>query len=98
MKEIENYLIAPSAIAAAINSGIRRKAIKTSSVTCDAQSVGAKLMEITDSLETETRSQYAARKSDYLRKVGDKRDMATVLMEASAWFDKEWKTLGVCRE
>jgi hypothetical protein len=92
-KEIENYLLVPSAICSAINAGSRPKNRQGQKVICEVREVTTELTKIADGLEGSARAQYLAKRSEYLRKSGDHRDPATILKDTSDWFDKEWRTL-----
>jgi hypothetical protein len=93
-KEIENYLLVPSVISRAIIAAARKRRTSDSEMpACDVREVENELIRITDSLKNTVQAQYSARRSEYLRRMGDKRDTATVFRETGDWFDKEWKTL-----
>ena len=92
-KEIENYLLIPPVICNAINSGNQGKASSMKAGICTVGEVRDQLTAITDSLKGGISAQYSARRSDYLRKIKDKRDLATVIKETGDWFDEEWTTL-----
>ena len=92
-KEIENYLLVPAALCAAINGDVRRRPGSSSVGMCDEQEVSAELMNITEPLTSEIRAQYSASRSDYLGGIGDKRATATLIMEAGDWFDPQWLTI-----
>jgi hypothetical protein len=91
-KEIENYLLVPAVLCRAINAEVKRKR-KVASRTCDETEICGQVMTLTDPLESEIRSQYSACRSEYMRKTGDKRSVATLIKEAADWFDAEWMTL-----
>jgi energy-coupling factor transporter ATP-binding protein EcfA2 len=93
-KEIENYLLVPSAIARAIKTSFRKhKTTANDQHSCDVSDVENALMTITDSLRRNIQAQYSARRGEYLNGIGDKRDLATIYQETADWFELEWATL-----
>jgi hypothetical protein len=92
-KEIENYLLIPLVLSRAINAEAQKKRKQPETKACREQEISKKLLEITDPMANEVRAQYAANRSEYLSKCGDKRTSATLIKEADDWFGKEWETL-----
>jgi hypothetical protein len=92
-KELENYLLVPSALCAVINAEMRRKRKPEQATTCTEDEIVAQLMTVTDPLSNEIRAQYSAYRNDFLTKSGDKRASATLIREAADWFDEEWATI-----
>ncbi len=93
-KEIENYLLAPSVLCVAINALARKRGgNSTQPLTCDISEVNDALMNTTNSLRNSIQAQYSAKRSEYLRRSGDKRDTATLNEETGIWFDMQWETL-----
>jgi hypothetical protein len=93
-KEIENYLLVPSAVCSALNAEARkRRAERGEHPVCSISEVEGAIMEITNSMRSNVHSQYLARRGEHLTKTGDRRDQATILRETGDWFDEEWSTL-----
>jgi hypothetical protein len=90
-KEIENYLLIPSAICSAINAEIRRRHKSGQGLSCTEEEIVIALTSLTNPLSNDIQSQYCASRSDYLAK--DKRATATLIKESADWFDHEWATL-----
>jgi AAA domain, putative AbiEii toxin, Type IV TA system len=92
-KELENYLLVPSALSAAINAETRRKHRSEQNDPCTEKDVIQELMAITGPLSNEVRAQYSACRNEYLTKSGDKRASATLMKETADWFDQEWASV-----
>lgn len=92
-KEIENYLLTPSVLSAAINAEIGRRHKSEKVDLCSTEEVISKLMDLTTPLSNEVRAQYSACRNEYLTNAGDKRASATLIKEAGEWFDQEWGTI-----
>lgn len=92
-KEIENYLLVPSALCAAINAETRRRHKSAAVNQCSLEEIVSELMAITNPLSNEIRAQYSACRNDYLTNSGDKRASATLIKEAADWFDQEWASI-----
>lgn len=89
-KEIENYLLVPSALAAAINAENRRRYRPQEVSVFSEEDIVRELISITDPLSNEVRSQYSAGRNEYFSKSGDKRASVTLIKEAGDWFDQQW--------
>ena len=92
-KEIENYLLVPSAICSAVNAEIRRRHKSGQTTSCTDEEIIGELTSITSPLSNDIQSQYSAWRSDYLTNSGDKRATATLIKESADWFDHEWATI-----
>jgi hypothetical protein len=92
-KEIENYLLIPHVLSKAINGEAHKKHKQQEGKICDEHLLAKKLIEITDPMANEIRSQYAASRSEYLSGHGDKRAQATLIKEADDWFCERWETV-----
>jgi hypothetical protein len=92
-KEIENYLLVPTAFCAAVNGEIRRRKRSAASDQCTEEDVVRELRSITDPLSNEVRAQYSAYRNEYISKSGDKRSPATLIREAADWFDQAWASI-----
>lgn len=90
-KEIENYLLVPTALDRAITRALADRAVRTGTVTSIAPSASDLLLEITDSLKDEVQSQLIARRSTYLRSSGT--DLAIITRDALAWFSPRWSVM-----
>jgi len=92
-KEIENYLLIPTAIYRAIDSLMRaRKSDRGEKVSSEALDVEEALNRITDHYRDEVLSQLQARRWDYFKSSG--RDLADVNRETLTWFNGHWGELG----
>jgi energy-coupling factor transporter ATP-binding protein EcfA2 len=100
-KEIENYLISPSAIQRAINYELKRRNKAAVVGGCGSDTVESKLLEITEPEANDLRAQYSASRTEYLQSAGDKKASATIIKEAGEWFDQKWATVDgriqICR-
>lgn len=92
-KEIENYLLVPAAMSAAINSELARRNKSGGIRLCTEIEITTALTALTDPLSNEVRAQYSAFRSEYISGTGDKRAPATLIKEAADWFDQEWASI-----
>ncbi|MGJ3627233.1 hypothetical protein AB5I41_10335 [Sphingomonas sp. MMS24-JH45] len=91
-KEIENYLLVPEAIAAAIASRLRERRVEHLELTGDPRGFASKLLErVTDGMRGDVQSQLAAHRIRHLGRTG--RDTATLAKEAFDAFEPVWADL-----
>lgn len=88
-KEIENYLLIPSVLQRAVDSGLsdaqtRRGKLSPECVVSDI------LASLTDPIRSEVQSQYIAKRAKYFK---GRRDEATINKETIDIFDSKWSTL-----
>ena len=90
-KEIENYLLVPTALDRAIERAVSERAVRTS-VKCQALPQSADILkQISDPLKDEVQSQIIARRVNFLR--GSGKDIADITRETLTWFTPRWDDL-----
>jgi hypothetical protein len=89
-KEIENYLLAPSAIARAINERLKERKSKIPAISVEV--VQIMLSQLSDEMKSSVLSQLISNRMRYFDNRTSK-DPATVAKEAISLLDKDWKSL-----
>ncbi len=89
-KEIENYLLVPSAIALAANERIRERRSKIPPLSETV--VRVMIEELSNELKSAVLSQYISNRMRYFHNRTSK-DPATIAQEAISQLDREWKSL-----
>jgi energy-coupling factor transporter ATP-binding protein EcfA2 len=89
-KEIENYLLIPSALQRAIEKSIAGKSSLKGEPTENID-IHKILDDITEPMQSDVQAQILARRGDYLRSSG--RDSASVTSETMKAFNERWKNL-----
>lgn len=89
-KEIENYLLIPTAIQRAVERAIAARHLLTEK-PARGFDVNRVLGELTEPMQSEVQGQILAKRADYLRSSG--RDPATVNAETIREFNKRWGSL-----
>jgi DNA anti-recombination protein RmuC len=93
-KELENYLLIPSALTSAIERRCAERQKRTGEQrNCD-DNVSELLTKITDARKREIESQFVTRYADSVRTRDPRIDRVTANLEAMAAFDEEWSELG----
>ena len=92
-KEIENYLLMPTVLDRVIARGIADRRAKGLNAQDPEQSAEDLLLEVTNELKDDAEQQYVSRYSDYHHK-HSKRDLSTLLKEATNLFRTRWKEPG----
>lgn len=92
-KEMENYLLVPSALGRAMQRAVADRAARTGeTVELEIPDPAALLQEITDPMRDEVQSQLIARRTTYCRSSGI--DVADLTRETLASFAPRWADLG----
>jgi energy-coupling factor transporter ATP-binding protein EcfA2 len=89
-KEIENYLLVPSALGRAIRGNLATRTGKSDSLSITDDEVVAVLERIMEPFRTLVLSQLLARRTEYLRRKGSKLDSATITQTIVSQFESEW--------
>jgi hypothetical protein len=90
-KEIENYLLVPSALQRALEESVAEREARTGVETEKIESVVELLEEITDELRVDVQAQYIAKRRHWLK--GTKTDDATLVAETTRSFESRWTDL-----
>jgi energy-coupling factor transporter ATP-binding protein EcfA2 len=88
-KEMENYLLIPSALDRAIARGLADRQARSGKVEAQVPKAADLLHEITSPLRDDVQSQIIARRAAYLRRSG--KDLADITRETLAWFSTRWE-------
>ncbi len=89
-KEIENYLLVPSALSRAIERATRSKQ-QPISACYPEEAIRLILHELTEAKKQDIQSQFVAKRIDYLR--SSRRDTATLAAETMKIFEERWSSL-----
>jgi hypothetical protein len=88
-KEIENYLLAPTALRRAVNAQISRREDTVKPPVVDQERIDAILMRVTEEIVTDVKSQYFGFRRRFYKSL----DESTVFKECEIWFGERWATL-----
>lgn len=89
-KEIENYLLVPTALQRAIERSIASKN-PSSGMSAEKIDISKILVEITEPMQSDVQAQILAKRGDYLR--SSRRDLASVTAETIKEFNERWRSL-----
>ncbi len=89
-KEIENYLLIPSAIDRALKTAVADRS-RRGGESEPLEPATDIIHRITKPCRNDIQAQYLARREEYLRSTG--RDSATVHTETIKWFGENWKDI-----
>lgn len=87
-KEIENYLLVPSALDRALDRLVRDRDRRRGEPATVGTPIADLLEEIVTPLRTEVQAQYIARRGDFLAHTG--KDASTISREAIEIFERKW--------
>lgn len=92
-KEIENYLLIPTAINRALRKHINERNTRSGYNLELDETVETILLSITDEQRIDSQSQYVGKYIEYIRSVGTSSDQATLTAEAIRRFEYSWGNL-----
>lgn len=92
-KELENFLLVPSALNRAIARRIDEQNKRTGKTACFEDSVEELLQDITDALKNDVLAQYLKRRQPVAKAAGKSLDDTTVTSQLLASFEAQWKHL-----
>jgi energy-coupling factor transporter ATP-binding protein EcfA2 len=87
-KEIENYLLNPTALERALAKALEEREVRTGAKASLLEPLSTVLERITTPLRNEIQSQYIAKRSQYLSH--SPLDLATITSETMEFFDAKW--------
>ena len=87
-KEIENYLLVPTALDRTLTSLLRDRARRDGESLSADRPIAEFLQDITAPMEADVQAQYIAKRSDHLAHTG--KDKSTINREAIDIFDQKW--------
>jgi hypothetical protein len=90
-KEIENYLLIPSALARALDRIFAERAARQEASQPLTPDMGSLLKRITDPMRDEVMSQLVAKRTEKLKPTG--RDSADIMKETISEFNQKWDEL-----
>ena len=90
-KEIENYLLIPSALSRALDRILAERAARQETSPLPRADVESLLISITDPMRDDVMSQLVAKRSEKLKNTG--RDTAHIMKETMADFNQKWYEL-----
>lgn len=92
-KEIENYLLIPSAMDEYVRELVDEQSRRSKTARSGIVPMTTILKDVTDSLRAVTQSQYLARAQDYAKRTRPGDDAATSWAPILQWFDDRWSSL-----
>ena len=92
-KEIENYLMVPSAIQRVIDKKLRERAKKTGSSVQNCGDIEEMIISITDRIKSKVSAQIISKREQYFRKINSKLDSATIAEETLDGFEEVWTNI-----
>ena len=90
-KEIENYLLIPSALGRALDRAVSERTSRQQAAPTPSAEIGPLLIRITDPMRDDVMSQIVAKRSEKLKATG--RDPADIMKETIAEFNQKWDDL-----
>ena len=87
-KEIENYLLVPTALDRTLDRLLRERARRSGEAAITGRPIAELLQEITAPMRPEVQAQYIAKRNDFLAHSG--KDASTVNRETIEIFDRKW--------
>jgi hypothetical protein len=92
-KELENFLLIPAALGAAIDQRCKEQSCRTAKTVAFADDIGSLLVEITDTMKHNVQAQYLKRQLPYVKSLDRSIDDSTVTSQLLAAFDDQWMDL-----
>jgi hypothetical protein len=90
-KEIENYLLIPSALGRALDRAVTERAARQEGALIPIPEIEPLLISITDPMRDEVMSQLVSKRSEKLKATG--REPADIMKETIAEFNRKWDDL-----
>lgn len=90
-KEIENYLLIPSALERALGNAMQERFRRTNDIRDISQTIEELLEKITAPMRSDIQSQYIAKRVDFMRQTSQ--DTSTIARRAVDIFDNHWRNL-----
>jgi energy-coupling factor transporter ATP-binding protein EcfA2 len=90
-KELENYLLIPSALQRALDRELSERRRRTGMVVVQSETIESMLDRLSTPHKAELLSQYMGRRTTYLRR--STRDAATIAKETIDWFEAKWSNV-----
>lgn len=87
-KEIENYLLIPTALERTLERLIEDRASRNGESATEARPIADILEEITAPMKADVQSQFVAKRGEYLKPTG--KDASTIYCEAIEIFEQDW--------
>ncbi len=87
-KEIENYLLVPTALDKTLTRLLEERARRSGESVSAIRPISEFLQEITEPMKTEVQAQYIAKRVEFFAHTG--RDASTISREAIEIFDRKW--------
>ena len=88
-KELENYLLVPSALDRTLARLVEDRSRRSEEPIDEVRPAAELLEEITSPMEVEVQGQYIAKRMEYFRNTG--KDASTISQEAIEIFNRKWK-------
>jgi energy-coupling factor transporter ATP-binding protein EcfA2 len=90
-KELENYILVPTALDRALQRLSTERAIRGGTEPQEMESAEGLLLRLSDDMKTETASQYVAKRLDFFARSGQ--DRSTITNSSLKWFEEMWANL-----
>ncbi|TAM81972.1 MAG: hypothetical protein EPN47_11275 [Acidobacteria bacterium] len=92
-KELENFLLVPDALNAAITRRIAEQNKRTGGAVCFAENIEALLLTLTDAMKNDVAAQYLKRQHPFSKSLDKSLDDSTVTSQLLSAFDDKWRKL-----
>ena len=92
-KEVENYLLVPSAIQRAVARRVQKRAIRSGLPVQTCDDIEEILITLSDNMKSKINAQFISKRGQFLRKANPKLDLATITEKTLEHLASVWRNL-----